>query len=220
MFRFSGLNYVDTQLSVISQYMLYSQSENYDQFTRPVISQLIPFPMQYQVPLHQKDIAVRQCAAIGLLTANGANQKAAPETTQRYPSLSKLQEQLEAARRESTLFMGRARDNMRVLAYCHEVLDTLLANRLVDPTASAEELETRCGKLDSVELFIMAHLRIQTLEEFPAQIVATLLKNEYLELWQYLAAVWLQLGAREVTVVETSQADLPNLTNYVKSFFY
>ncbi|KAF5102416.1 hypothetical protein D0Z00_000343 [Geotrichum galactomycetum] len=200
--------------------MLYAQPENYDGFTRPVVSKLIPFPMQYRVPLHQKDIAVRQCAAVGLLTASGANQKAAPDTAKRYPSLSKLQEQLEATRRESALFMGRARDNMRVLAYCHEVLDTLLANKLVDPTVSADELEERGGKLDSVELLIAAHLRVQTLEELPAQVVGTLLKNEYVELWQYLSAVWLRLNASEVEVVAAAPADVPNLANYVKSFFY
>ncbi|KAF5114499.1 hypothetical protein DV113_000740 [Geotrichum candidum] len=200
--------------------MLYAQPENYDGFTRPVISKLIPFPMQYRVPLHQKDIAVRQCAAVGLLTASGANQKASPDTAERYPSLSKLQEQLEAARRKSALFMGRARDNMRVLAYCHEVLDTLLANKLVDPTLSAEELEKRGGKLDSVELLVAAHLRVQTLDELPVQVVASLLKNEYVELWQYLSAVWLKLNASEVEVVAAAPEDVPNLTNYVKSFFY
>lgn len=189
--------------------MLYVHQQNYEAVTRPLISGLIPFPMQYKVPMQQRDIASQQCAAMGLVAAGGDS----TNIEKRYPSLGKLQEQLQENKQKGVLQLRQAKESMKVLGYTHEVFDNIVA------LGSKDEGKWRLfgeeGSWTSADLLLGAHLTIQTLEAFPVPIVKRLLANEYPQLAEFITRLSDSLKETDFNIVDTKPKDVPSLYNWI-----
>lgn len=190
--------------------MLYVHQKNYETVTRPLISKLIPFPMQYVVPIRQRDVAKQQCASLGLSAGGNST-----DIEKKYPTLGKLQEQLEESKKQRLIHLGQAKESMKVLGYTHEVLDNIMA--------VGNEKEGRWSFIGdekswtSADLLLGAHLTIQTLQGFPIPIVKKLLTNEYPALSAYLLRLQATFVSMNVSVVEPESKDVPSLTNSIVS---
>lgn len=206
----SALSYIDTNVAAITQYMLYVHQQNYESVARPLISGLIPFPMQYRVPMQQRGIARQQCASMGLVAVGGSS-----EIEKKYPSLGKLQEQLEENKKQGMLHLRQAKESMKVLGYTHEVFDNIMALGAKDESGWA--FIGKDGRWTSADLLLGAHLTIQTLQGFPVPIVKKLLNNEYPELSAFLIRLKAAFAKSEFEITETRSDDIPSLTNWVTS---
>ncbi|EGW33276.1 uncharacterized protein SPAPADRAFT_60611 [Spathaspora passalidarum NRRL Y-27907] len=60
------LNLVETRVDVINQYNLYSNTKNYEKYTRKLFQNYFPFPMMYNQPLKFHNNAVAQVKLLGL----------------------------------------------------------------------------------------------------------------------------------------------------------
>lgn len=189
--------------------MLYVHDQNYEAVARPVLSGMIPFPMQYFVPMQQREIASQQCAGVGLV-AIGGNEK---DVEKRYPSLGKLQEQLEENKKQGLLHLRQAKESMKVLGYTHEVFDNII---LLGSVAENKVWSfTGTENLTSADLLLAAHLSIQTLESLPVPIVKKLLANEYPDLVAFSRHVSQSFLNASFNFVQPKQADVPSLYNWL-----
>lgn len=210
------LAYLDTNLAAISQYLTFVQSKNYEKVTRPLLSKVIQFPMQYRIPLTEKAIAEAQCLSLGLhqTPQTSSNSK---NSTPKTPALSKLQEQLDDQRKKRELSMKEAKESMKMLTYAQDVYNNIIKlgtdsgdSESVDSSGSNWQLFTR---LSSADLLLLAHLIIQTYDEFPFSPIKTLLESEYPDLVEYIDRNVAGLHDLKMNIVEPKYEDLPTLYN-------
>ncbi|VVT57777.1 uncharacterized protein SAPINGB_P005864 [Magnusiomyces paraingens] len=219
------LAYLDTNLGAISQYLLFVQSKNYEKLMRPLLSQLIPFPMQYSVPLREKAIAEAQCLSLGLhQQSTSSNSKDVPESS---PILSKLQLQLEEQRKARELSMKEAKQSLRMLSFAQDVFRNIVklgkqdsssdddGERKSDGNQSSWQLFPR---LSSADLLLLAHLIIQTHERLPFSPIKSLLEGEFPELVSYIERNVSGLHDLQMNIVPTKPEDRPTLYNAVSSW--
>lgn len=189
--------------------MLYVHDQNYEAVARPVLSSMIPFPMQYFVPMQQREIASQQCASVGLVAVGGN----AKDIEKRYPSLGKLQEQLEENKKQGMLHLRQAKESMKVLCYAHEVFDNITL--LGSGAESSVWSFTGTKALTSADLLLAAHLTVQTLESLPVPIVRKLLASEYPDLVAFSRHVSDSFQDASFNFVQPKPADVPSLYNWV-----
>ena len=169
--------------------------------------------MQYQVPMQQRSLASQQCAAMGLVAKGSGDSH---EIERRYPTLGRLQEQLEENKKQSMLQLGQAKESMKVLGYTHEVLDNIVALGSQNEEGSWN-LFGSDGKWTSADLLLGAHLTIQTLEGFPVPIVKKLLTNEYPQVVSFIMRVSETFKGSNFNIVSPDPQDVPSLYNWVMS---
>lgn len=243
----AALAYLDTNLAGISQYLTYVQSKNYERVTRPLLSKLIPFPMQYIVPLKEKSIAEAQCLSLGLhqqeQELHQQKKQQQDDLMKKYPSLSKLQEQLEDQKKKRELSIKEAKESMRMIVYAHEVFDNITRlgieddeqgetetegegegesegefNRSVGPNAVQlqhrhEHVWKLFSRLSSADLLLLAHLIIQTNSELPYSPIRSLLEAEYPQLVNYIERNVTGLNDLKMNIQEPKYRDLPTVFN-------
>ncbi|ANB15702.1 SAM complex subunit SAM37 [Sugiyamaella lignohabitans] len=183
-------NYISTNISSLTLYTMYVHRQNFESVTRPLFTELVPFPMQYNLPLHQRDLAKRQCTHQGLIGQ--------PESTQlsvKYPaSLSKLQAQIEEKNKQRQKIFDDAKENLRTLACGQKLYRTV-----VDFKENRNSPFLLGSTITIADLLFISHLRIQTASVFPVPVLKTLIDTQFPELQTYL-----KLGLDELKPVEAT----------------
>jgi sorting and assembly machinery component 37 len=197
-----------TNVALLSLHFMYVNRTNFDKVMRPLFTQLVPFPMQYNLPIYQKDLAKRQCASSGIVECQPQNNDD-DDLKKKYPSLSKLQEQIDVQGKERKALLDDAKQNLKVLAKTQQIYDTLL---LVLPGIRQGNFAFG-QQLTTVDLILLANLQIQTCNKFPSSALKSLLDLQYPDLHEYLQRGLGQLSTLPVELSTTDTKDLYSLTN-------
>lgn len=222
------LAYLDTNLTAISQYLTYVQSKNYEKVTRPLLSQLIPFPMQYAVPLKEKAIAEAQCQSLGLQKQDVSDSSSVVEDpTKKYAALSRLHSQLEEEKKQKEIGMKEAKESMRMMVFAHEVFENIIAlgaeeaKKVPGNENNAEKRVWRLfSNMSSADLLLLAHLVVQTSDEFPYAPIKTLVEVEYPLIDQYIKDNHSPLKELKLNIEKTKSTDAPTFFNTAYGWLY
>ncbi|AGO11901.1 AaceriADR136Cp [[Ashbya] aceris (nom. inval.)] len=130
----------------LSDYQLYINRKNYEQYTRRVFSQLLPWPLWYNSPVQGRERARRRCG-VGAAPAPAAApaRDAEKELAQHSKTLQVTQEQ-------------RARDEKALADVAAEMEYTAALDRALQPWIAARG---ELGELGPAELLLGAHLYVQ-----------------------------------------------------------
>ncbi|CAN6663445.1 hypothetical protein TRVA0_035S00408 [Trichomonascus vanleenenianus] len=205
------LSYVQSHMAVVTSYVLYLYKENYEKVTRPLFTELLPFPMQYNAAITQRDEAYARCEAAGLESFNlaGKDEDIMQPKSSQFTTLSKLHEQIEHKKEGITGAMESTKELMRASAYADDVLSTI---------EDAHDLQHQ-KNLSSVDLLLLAHLYVQMAKAFPGQVTKPLLETGHAVTKSYFNRLIPEVTALKIPIAETRPQDVPNLTNWLLSFW-
>lgn len=220
----AALAYLDTNLAAISQYLVYVQRKNYEKVTRPLLSRMIRFPMQYAVPLQERAIAEAQCASVGL-ERQDESKGAGEEAALQHGALSRLHAEMEAQKREKEVSLHEAKESMRMMVFAHEVFENVLElgsveNQKTVGSGGEKRVWKLFSNMSSADLLFLAHLVVETSEEFPYRPIKTMVEMEYPQIGEYVVKNFEVLKGLKVNIEQTRKGDAPSVLNTVYGWVY
>lgn len=204
------LTYLETNLGAVSQYLMYCSNKNYEKITRPLLSNNIPFPMQYYIPSAEKKIAESQCASFGL-TEEGASK--IKDFKQNYPQLSQLHATMEEQKKKKEITVKEMKNTMKLIMHAHDIFDNIVALGEENFDGDDAEQWQLFPRLSSADLLLLAHLIIQTHEKFPDRSIRSLLESDYPQLIEYINRNVSGLHELKMNISNPKNEDLPTLLN-------
>lgn len=203
-------SYIKTDVSIVTLYSLFIHKENFEQVTSPLLSSLVPFPMQYNLSLSLHDIAKRQCASKGITSTTKPQDN---NMVKKHPTLNKLQEQIDSNREARLNLIEGAKVNLKTLIFAEEAYNLILTST----PASNNGLTTANlfgSKWTLADLLLVAHLHIQ-LYEFPVPVVKTLIQTRFPQLCRYHDRAMDVLNNLHLNIVPVTSDQTPSLLNSI-----
>ncbi|ODQ81497.1 hypothetical protein BABINDRAFT_159777 [Babjeviella inositovora NRRL Y-12698] len=216
--------YIRDKLQYITQFVLYIDSNNYTNFTRPLFQRYLPFPMMYNQPLKFYDAAEEACESIGLKVPNagflshiGFVGDAREEDMREADvgaddvALSQLHATQMLKRKEEKSVLANTAQMLRCLRFFKEYMDDIVLILGAEKYAFGDKIST-------CEILLYAHLECMSFPGLPNQAVGTYFEEKYPELHQRFVVVKTELDARlrAVVVERASDEDAPTLVNEVR----
>jgi sorting and assembly machinery component 37 len=207
------ISYIASKVSGLSLYMLYLNRDNFESVIRPLFTTLVPFPMQYNLPIRQRDWAKKQCESSGLILAAA---KVKVDVKKIDPVLSRTQELINEKKDQKDLLFSDAKENMRVLHRAKTLYDVLMASSLLTGDQHHTPYLISPDSVSTADLLLVAHLTVQSYSQFPVPILKTLLESHYLRLNQYKEDLYKKLEDLVEPISPTRPEDVYSLTNVGK----
>lgn len=208
--------YIESNVSVLSQYIMYINRDNFESVTRPLFSKLVPFPMQYNLPLQQRDLAKKQCEAKRLSVVWARS--AAADVKKIDTVLSRTQELINGKRAGKDLLFSDAKENLRVLNKAKNVYDVVVNSSCLGEEHSAFLVTPT--RISTSDLLLLGHLVIQTLDDFPAPVLKILIETQYEQLNEYKRVLLEKLHGIAEPVDPTPPDQLYSLANVIRSYVW
>lgn len=205
-------SFIDTKFTVLSYYAAYLDNENYEGVIRPLFTQLLPFPMQYNVPLNQRAIARNRCAEAGLTERQRPNTQSL-QKFKRQMGVSQIQQESDEREQKQRELLEDAKDNLKALNYVNEVLESLFEDNrnLKDGLFIVQE-----HSLSVCDVLFLAHLHWHLSDELKSSVLRSLIHSNYPALMEYYQKGMKRLDL-QVNFREPDPEDIPSLYNKIKS---
>lgn len=208
------ISYIESKVAPLTLYMLYLNKDNFETVLRPLFTKLVPFPMQYNLSIKQKEWAKTQCSSSGLVLS-GAKTK--DDIKKADPVLNRTQELLNEKKNKKDLLFSNAKENMRVLHKAKTLYDSIIQSSLLkDNQNSGMRFLISEDRVSTADLLLVAHLAVQTFSDFPVPILKTLMETQYNNLQQYKIHICDKLEGLADPISVTRPKDVYNLTNITK----
>lgn len=212
----------------LSLYTLFISRRNFDQVTSPLIASLVPFPMQYNLTISQKQWAKEICAGAGLVDTASVEWSLS-EKARNNATLSRLQEQLEGEQRGRKEHLQEAKENLRALNIAKDIFE-VLADITKDSSSAAgkangDEEPTRHrlfpfggDEATSSDLLLLAILQISCLDTLPVPVVKTLIESQFqaLDTFRFNGTEYIGRTLGTIPVSQVESHDKYSLLNFVK----
>lgn len=211
--------YVEDKFQLITDYCLFLNKSNYEQYTRSLYSKYLPFPMQYNAPIVARSRAKLNCERIGLKVEDKS--QVTEEMMKNVPSVSKIHRMKYESMIEDKLLMKNSVTNMSCLRQLDEYVGRVLelqaelnANHEGDTLGLFGE-----NKLTSGDLIILAHIYVWTSAALPDQFIKTFLDKSYPHISTHLEQLLqerINPATDHVQIRLPSFTESPNLFNSIK----
>jgi hypothetical protein len=173
--------FVSTQVTAMTAWIQFVNNDNYVQVTRPLISQLVPFPLQYNIASGLRKNGKDVCYAAGLLSRNVEDDEDDPLADKRQSSaLSRLHDDLDTRKMREERLLEGAKETMRVTSFARKVYGSLLSKGRLDDRYLFGNVPS------STDLLLLAHLRIQLSDTFASNPLLDLVQREFPLLKSYV----------------------------------
>lgn len=191
------------KLDGINKYNLYVNSANYENFTRPHVSLLFPFPMKYNQPLRMHREACEQARLVGL------NVEADEPVGELLDFIKRKPKELRE-KRYSLRCMGLFGEIIKLVMDLFKELNPEL------PVAFAHLFRPK--KVSSSELLLYAYIHCICCEELKDQFLREYLKSEFGDFWRFAQTIIeaLNAGLKPERIREPRGNEVPNLWNQVR----
>lgn len=205
-------SFIDTKFSVLSYYAAYLDNENYEQVIRPLFTRLLPFPMQYNVPLNQRAIARNRCAEAGLTERQRPNNQSL-QKFKKQMGVSQIQQESDEREQKQRELLEDAKDNLKAFNYVKEVLEALFEDNqnLKHGLFMIQE-----NTLTVCDVLLLAHLHWHLSDELKSSVLRSLISNHYPILMEYYQKGMKKLDL-QINFKEPDPEDIPSLYNKLKS---
>lgn len=205
-------SFIDTKFTVLSYYAAYLDNENYEQVIRPLFSQLLPFPMQYNVPLNQRAIARNRCAEAGLTERQRPNTQSL-QKFKKQMGVSQVQQESDEREQKQRELLEDAKDNLKAFNYIKEVLESLFEdNQNLNQGLFMIQEDT----LSVCDVLLLAHLHWHLSDELKSSALRSLVNNHYPVLKEYYQKGMEKLDLH-INFKQPDPEDIPSLYNKIKS---
>ncbi|KAG5359169.1 hypothetical protein CJU90_3902 [Yarrowia sp. C11] len=185
-------------LQTITEYSLFVDEQTYQKVSRPMFNSFMPFLMQYNVSVRLREQAKDRCCAAGIDTATpswavSATKMASESLTNPKPNMGKLYDQSVEREKQKDVSQAVSKTVFRLLNAATEAYTD------IKDSATADVASGRLfSSVSTSDVFLAAHLQLQTLPVLPDCAVAGLLKSKFPELLQYKDVFVEQLGELKV----------------------
>ncbi|KAH3683331.1 hypothetical protein WICPIJ_005698 [Wickerhamomyces pijperi] len=180
--------FAQTELSLITNYSLYLNKENYEKYTRGIFSHYLAFPLQYNTPISLRSLAKTKCLEIGLIVEDKSDLE--EDMLKSIPTISsKIRKMKNDQMIEYKLLMKNSKTNFKCLNYVQSNLIDFLnglrtelnnSNKTKTNIDNAIEILPIFQKSDKVfssgELLILAYLNTLLSPKLPDQFI-----NDYIK---------------------------------------
>lgn len=209
--------YIDNKFTILAYYTEYLDNVNYEQVIRPLLSKLLPFPMQYNVPLNQRATAKSRCQEAGLTERQRPSASSQGISTfKKQLGVSKVQQQADEKEDKKREWLEDAKGNIKALNYITEVLETLFE----DNTGLRQgKFMINEDELSTSDILLLAHLHLHLSGELESSVLRSLIDSEYGSLIGYYNMGMSQLNRNINIASQVPDADVPSLYNKIKSVF-
>lgn len=205
-------SFIDTKFTVLSYYTAYLDNENYEEIIRPLFSQLLPFPMQYNVPLNQRAVARNRCMEAGLTERQRPNTQNL-QKFKKQMGVSQVQQESDEREQKQRELLEDAKDNLKAYNYVKEVLSALFED---DQNLNQGLFMIREDRLAVCDVLLLAHLHWHLSDELKSSALRSLVNNHYPNLKAYHQKGMEKLDHR-INVTQPAPEDVPSLYNKIKS---
>jgi sorting and assembly machinery component 37 len=166
------LFYIQENLQKITDYTLFLNKDNFEKYSRGIFGNYLPFPMQYNTPIHFRSLAKDKCSSIGLTVEDKTEVE--EEMLKNVPTVSKVQKLKNESLIEEKLIMKNSLSNMKCL--------NLLKNYLEVIGKLKKELKSKGNifhndMLSSSDLLFLSHIFVQTNKVLPDQFITTFIEK-------------------------------------------
>lgn len=173
--------YAQTELSLMTNYSLYLNKRNYEEYTRGVFSHYLSFPLQYNTPISFRSLAKTKCLEIGLMVEDKSDLE--EDMLKSVPTISSKIQKLKSDQMiEYKLLMKNSKTNFKCLNYVQSNLIDFL-NRLnmeiqpndernidIFPVFQKDQIKS------SGELLILSYLNTLLSSKLPDQFIRDYIK--------------------------------------------
>lgn len=191
------LAYLDSTLGIVSSYLLYLHKNNYENYTRPLFTKLVPFPMQYSMPWTQYELASRRCSDLAP-SSTKAGQK---ELEIDSPLVRKMQEE----QKEKKSNLESAKENIKLLNYASQVLDKLQSKLTPNLVGS---------NLCTADVLLLAHLHLYMGPQLPDRSIKSVVE-QFPKLVEYYGQGVKKVNAVDAKIEQATGRDVPSLVNAI-----
>lgn len=212
------LLYIQDKFQIITDYTLFLNKDNYEKYSRSIFKNYLPFPMQYNTPLHYRSMAKTNCARIGLTVEDKTEIE--QEMLQNVPTVSKVQQMKHESMIEDKLVMKNSVSNMKCLTYLKSQIETI--TNLQQELGNATRINIFGDKITTSDLLLLAHLYIETHVNLPDQFIT----NYLLKLSPGLLETktsnlqFIQSKLSKIQIESPEFKDSPNLFNTIKYLLF
>jgi len=211
------LLYIQDKFQIITDYTLFLNKENYEQYSRSIFKNYLPFPMQYNTPLHYRSLAKTNCSRIGLTVEDKTEVE--QEMLQNVPTVSKVQQLKHESMIEDRLTIKNSVSNMKCLNYFQNSIETIIN---MQKELGNQDKQNIFGEgITTADLLFLAHLHIQTNDKLPDQFLTNFLMK--------LSPKLLETKVNNLQLIQSKSStlniqgptfkDSPNLINSIKHLF-
>lgn len=214
------------KLNVITQYTLFLNKDNYENYTRGMFKNFLPFPMQYMPPLNFKSEATRICLQMGLNPDTGI---VITEDDNRYREILETEAQLKQTPSMGMLYTSKQKQQLSKVFLEKNTINNMRAlnlfeNYLGHITNLKQDLVTVNNafvfgeNISTSDLLFFAHVKAVSFKDLPNQFISIKFQDFTPELYErYLAfEKMIEERLKIVTVVTPEPQDYPSLFNYCK----
>ncbi|ODV96195.1 hypothetical protein PACTADRAFT_49585 [Pachysolen tannophilus NRRL Y-2460] len=223
--------FIMDKIHSLTQYVLFLNKENYEQYTRGLFKKLLPFPMQYNAPLVYRDDAVKRCSNVGLnldtgmlLGGVGYEDSTIEELLEsekklkNTPNLTRLHSQKQQEKLNELLLRKNSINNMHCIhlaeSYYNRILEFSRENNRNDDFS----LFIFGEQLSSSDLLFFAQLNCQTLDVLPNNFMKIYLNFKFPNLIAKLEKFNNEfVNFKNLNIELPKDKDYPSLFNYIKT---
>lgn len=209
--------YVQDKFQIITDYCLFLNKTNYEQCTRSLYSQYLPFPVQYNAPIVARSKAKTNCARVGLNVEDKTEVE--EEMVKSVPTVSKIQRMKMETMIEDKLVLKNSVTNMSCLRQTQTFVDKVVQ---LQRELGNDEQGLFGEAVTSGDLIVLAHVYVWTHGDLPDQFLKTFLDRNSPELIARLETLMPQIESKmdEVQIRGPSFSESPNLFNTMKHLFF
>lgn len=212
------LLYIQDKFQIITDYTLFLNKSNYESYTRSIFKNYLPFPMQYNTPLHFRSIAKKNCERIGLTIEDKTEIE--QEMLKNVPTVSKVQQLKHESMIEDKLVLKNSVSNMKCLNYYQNLIETII--KMQKELGNDTKINIFGDQITTCDLILLAHLYIQTHQSLPDQFITNYLINlspGFLETkTSNLQKIELKLS--KIKIESPLFKDSPNLLNSIRYLLF
>ncbi|CCH44865.1 Sorting assembly machinery [Wickerhamomyces ciferrii] len=162
------------KFNIITDYFIFLNKLNYENYTRSIYGQYLSFPLQYNTPLGYRSQAKSNCSRVGLTVEDKTEVE--EEMLQNVPTVSKVQQLKNESLIEDKLIMKNSLTNMK----CLNLLDSYIEKLFnLHKELGTSPKTTFFNSLSTADLILLSHLFIQTNDKFPDQFIKKFLDLKY-----------------------------------------
>lgn len=212
------LLYLQDKFQIITDYTLFLNKDNYEKYSRSIFKNYLPFPMQYNTPLHYRSIAKINCSRIGLTVEDKTEIE--QEMLQNVPTVSKVQQLKHESMIEDKLIMKNSVSNMKCLNYLKSQIEIII--NLKNELGNDDEKNIFGDKITTSDLVLLSHLYIETHTILPDQFITNYLLK--------ISPIFLETKTTNLQIIQSKFSsiqiesptfkDSPNLLNSIKYLLF
>ncbi|QPG77078.1 hypothetical protein FOA43_004477 [Brettanomyces nanus] len=167
------------KFTVITEYNLFLNKDNYVEYTRPLFKQLAPFPLQYKPPMDLRADATRRCENYGITADDSFNE----ENSEEMEKLKAQERELRETPILNDIQKNHVTKNLNLLAAKKSILTNMKCLTMLDEImVEYTQLESQLHANTTSMILFFCFLKSNTLSELPSSFVLHYLTENHPEL--------------------------------------